>query len=234
MRILLIMAMEAEAKPVISNLRLKPSEKKIDNYPCHLYKGELNKHELLLVVNGTYPTEPKVSLIGTDAGSLSCFLGINLFKPDLVINLGTAGGKLKSGMKIGDTILANTVYFHDRRVGIPGYSERALGSFQSWDRSAELAEKIGSKYHHISTGNSFELNKLDEEKINFLQSEAKEMEAAAIAWSASLLGVPFLALKSITDFIDVDEHSSEEQFFKNLSKACENLSIKIKDLIEAI
>jgi nucleoside phosphorylase len=35
-----------------------------------------------------------------------------------------------------------------------------------------------------------------------LDMQVKEMEAAAIAWSAHLFGTPMFALKSITDIVD--------------------------------
>ena len=54
----------------------------------------------------------------------------------------------------------------------------------------------------VSSGNSLDFTKEDMERMLRHGVAVKEMEAAAIAWSAHLFGTPMFALKSITDIVD--------------------------------
>ncbi len=234
MKILIIIAMEAEAKGIVSGLQLQSINNPFKSFPSRVYQGEFSSHQVSLVSNGEYETEPKVSMVGTEPGAVVTKLAIDYFEPELVINMGTAGGRKESGTDIGDIVLAKNIFFHDRQVGIPGYKERSIGNFKTWERSEELAQKLSAKFSSISTGNSFEMNELDSVRLNEFQSEAKDMEVAAVAWVCDLASIPLLSMKSITDLIDYHEETSEEQFFANLQTACENLAKKAKELLEFI
>lgn len=56
----------------------------------------------------------------------------------------------------------------------------------------------------MSTSNSLDYTKEDMEAMEKHGVAVKEMEAAAIAWSAHLFGTPMFALKAITDIVDGD------------------------------
>ena len=64
-------------------------------------------------------------------------------------------------------------------------------------------------------------------------AHAKEMEAAGIAWVCQQLGVPFIALKSITDIVD-GEHPTPEEFLRNLAYASEALREKTVRVLETL
>ena len=49
------------------------------------------------------------------------------------------------------------------------------------------------------------------------KAAVKEMEAAAVAWSADLFGVPAFCIKAVTDIVDGDRPAQEE-FLENLGK----------------
>lgn len=53
--------------------------------------------------------------------------------------------------------------------------------------------------------------------------ELKDMEGAAVAFVCSLLGIPCLLVKSVTDLIDGGENTLDE-FLRNLAHASEELS----------
>lgn len=69
--------------------------------------------------------------------------------------------------------------------------------------------------------------------IRKLNGEVKDMEAAAIAWIASIYNIPFLAIKSITDIVD-GEKPTEEEFLQNLNYASDILSKKTIELLKHI
>jgi 5'-methylthioadenosine nucleosidase len=57
-------------------------------------------------------------------------------------------------------------------------------------------------------------------------ASVKEMEAAAVAWTCQQLGVPFVALKGITDLVD-GEHATRDEFERNLATAAASLQEKL-------
>lgn len=59
------------------------------------------------------------------------------------------------------------------------------------------------------------------------------MEAAAIAWVASLFGIPFLAVKSITNIVD-EENLSEIAFQENFPIACATLTEILTNLLHTL
>jgi len=64
---------------------------------------------------------------------------------------------------------------------------------------------------------------IDEQYIENLGGEIKEMEAAAVAWVASLHNVPMFCIKAITDLVDT-AHPNHLQFHQNLSLAVSKLT----------
>ena len=64
-------------------------------------------------------------------------------------------------------------------------------------------------------------------------ASVKDMEAAAIAYVCELAGVPFFALKVVTDIVDGDR-TTQEEFFENLAAASASLQDKIPKVIEFV
>ena len=61
----------------------------------------------------------------------------------------------------------------------------------------------------------------------------KDMEAAAIAWTANLYDTPFMAVKVVTDIVD-GGRPTQEEFFENLATAAASLQITIPKLIDYV
>lgn len=78
----------------------------------------------------------------------------------------------------------------------------------------------------VSSGNSLDYSKEDWDQLHDIGAAVKEMEAAGISWVAHLHGVPFLALKSITDIVDGDRPAQEE-FLENLHSAAKALQVGV-------
>ncbi len=76
----------------------------------------------------------------------------------------------------------------------------------------------------MSSGNSLDYSKEDWDQMAANEAAVKEMEAAGISWIAHLHGVPFLAVKSITDIVDGDRPPQEE-FLENLHAAAQALQV---------
>ncbi len=226
LRVAFVFAMELEAQPLVEALSLQRDHSFGDpKLPMRHYRGSFQSRlELLVSVNGKC-SRFGVDHIGTDASVLNAYVSIRQFRPDLLINAGTAGGFQKRGARIGDVYLGSDAYrFHDRRIPLGGYEQYGVGSFAALELEG-MAEALGLKRGAITTGNSFDFTDRDLEMMERNAGVVKEMEAASIAWVAEQLRVPFLALKSITDLVD-GERSSEEDFLANLELASRNLRDK--------
>lgn len=228
--IAIVMAMKAEARPVIEGLNLVSTQGGFDSrLPFEIYKGAIGEAGIQLIINGKDKLYD-VDNVATQPATLAAYAAIDKFNPDLLINAGTAGGFKEKGADIGTVYIINDRFsYHDRRIPIPGFQEYGIGGYPG-ARIDGMAAKLGLRPGIISTGNSLDMLDRDLEIIQQNNADVKDMEAAAIAWVASLYGKPFIALKSITDLIDTDS-PTEEQFVKNLKTATGNLGKAVVDVI---
>lgn len=225
-RIALIFAMAAEAAPLIRHLGLSKAEGWGDpKFPfCHYIGTYENNFDILISTNGKN-SRWEVDNIGTEPAVLNAYLTLTHFNPDLCINCGTAGAFKKRQGQIGDVYLSSeAIRYHDRRIPLPGFDTYGVGHFPVLHFS-KMAHELGLKVGVVSTGNSLDCTERDFEMIEQNNGSIKEMEAAAIAYVANQLGVPFFALKAVTDLVDSGLAAGPE-FLKNLDLACTNLLTK--------
>lgn len=229
--VLVIIAMAAEAAPCIEALGLKPKENVFDRrLPMKAYCGHRRKIELMLATNGIDPRFG-VDQVATQPAAVSAYAAIEQFNPEMVINAGTAGGFKSAGLEIGEAVISgDSLKFHDRRIPLAGFDAYGIGSYPCADMT-QMAEALGLKTKGISTGNSLDMTPMDLEMIEKNNAAIKEMEAAAVAWVAWTMEKPFMALKTVSDFLDSPE-KSETQFTENLAKATENLSRQLVRVID--
>ena len=221
--ILVVIAMQAEADPILAALGIKGAGTQLEPPlpPMH-YSTTREGMTINLVVNGQDPVY-QLDSFGTDAATLSCYLGIKAFSPDLVISAGVAGG-FKTQASIGDVYLSkDSVRYFDRRVSItsPDYQDYAIGFYPVVDASL-MAADLGLKTGIVVTGGSFENSLIDDRQIRNLEGSVVEMECAAVAKMSMLWGTPFMAAKAIVDFDDVVGFAS--QFDGNFTIATTSLA----------
>jgi 5'-methylthioadenosine nucleosidase len=228
-RIAMIMAMAAEANPIIDRLKLSAQGQIYPQLPMQLYSGNLGNSSIHLIISGKC-NRHGVDHIGTQAAVLNTHLAIDFLVPDIIINPGTAGGFKKDNVSIGDVYLGHPhVCFHDRRINLPGFKEYGIGYYPCFN-SDEIAKVLELKTGVISSGNSLDYTPMDLEVMQSHNGIIKDMEAASVAWVSQLHGIPFIAIKAITDLIDGDV-PTEEEFLKNLQKTSETLSEKTYQLL---
>ena len=137
------------------------------------------------------------------------------FKPDLVINTGSAGG-IKAGAQVGDFVFADRVCHHDVDVSPIGFKFGELPRLPiyylikpSWLR---LLNQVATKsrgnrqvdIHHVGTiasGESFiyQYQQVAQIKSRFDGVIACEMEAAAVAQVCYLHDIDCLVLRNLSD-----------------------------------
>lgn len=222
MKLCYIVAMEAEAQPFIEKYGVEKVEGAFSPLPCLLYQKALSeKDTLYIVVNGT---QHGSSLVGCEAASITALKAIETLHPDLVINSGTCGAFKKKGAEIGKVYISDGVMFHDRRVmGDDEWATQSLGNYPIYERAKEIAEALGMPMGKVTTGSSLDMQPCDLEIIEKNGGELKDMEGAAVAFVCSLLNVPCMLIKSVTDLLDGGANTLEE-FRKNLAHASEELS----------
>ncbi len=128
--ILVVIAMEMEARPFIEKLGLVLIPSVIDNSPSLIYGGTRNGFKISVATNGKCPTHG-VDNVCTVPAALSTFLAVHQLHPDLVINAGTAGGFSAKGAAIGDAFISSQIKHHDRRIPIPGFTAYGIGNHES-------------------------------------------------------------------------------------------------------
>lgn len=235
--ILLVIAMQGEANPILAALGIsepgtpsKPGTPLEPPLPPIFYSTTFSGLNVHLVVNGQDPVY-KLDSFGTDAATLSTYLGIKAFSPDLVISAGVAGG-FKTQARIGDVYLSkDSMRYFDRRVSItdPNYQDYAIGFYPVIDAS-KMAAELGLKTGIVVTGGSFENSLIDDRQIRNLDGSVVEMEAAAVAKMSMLLGKKFMAARAIVDFDDAVGFGG--QFMKNFEIATTNLAQQLLNIFE--
>ena len=230
-RICFMFAMHAEAAPLIEKYGLEEVKDFFAPLPPKLFKGSHNGKEIFAVLNGQ---QNGLDLVGCEPATLTTQIVISKLNPELIINAGTCGAFKANGANIGDVYLSKApINFHDRRVGDSGgWYEMGVGFYPCVD-ATEIAKDLGFKQGNCTTGSSLDMADEDLALIRKNGGELKDMEAAAIAWVASLYNTPLMCVKSVTDLCD-GGRATEEEFRENLSLASNNVKdacIKIMDYL---
>ena len=237
--LMVVIAMADEAAPIVKELALIPDAAM--PAPFLAYAGKAGGTSVTVVCNGPCP-KYKVDAVGTEAAALATYVGIQTYRPDLVINAGTCGGFAKRGAKIGDVYLVDEFKRHDRRIPIPAFVAYADGATEATTQTAILADALRESWDAacqsdneespgavkqgvLTTGNSFTNTDRCLEVMESFGAHVKDMEGQAVAWTCSLSGTKLVGIKSVTDIVDRDPKDApgEEEFLKNLSTAARAL-----------
>jgi 5'-methylthioadenosine nucleosidase len=229
-------AMEAEATPFIEHLQL---EQVHDFFPSQVpflaYSGTYNETtKVTVVTNGkdsVYNTD--ACNVGTVSAAMVSMLALQKGNPDIYINAGTAGGFQRQGASIGDIYVTSAFVYHDRRIPIPGYDTYGIGYLPSTMNPQDMANAYNWKIGICSTGNS--LDKTTECDARMLANDAsvKDMEVAAIAWTAQLHSIKFGSIKVVTDIVD-GTVPTQDEFLQNLMKASQQLQYALPLVLDYV
>jgi len=226
-----IMAMRAEAQPLIDRLRAqpKPLPDNVGPLPLQWFDARASGVTVVVSLNGK-DRRHGVDKIATQPAVLNAYVTTLHRRPDLVISAGTAGGWAAQGTEVGDVFVSRDRFvYHDRRIPLPAFEDYGIGSYPTVD-AAGLAKALGLKRGIVTSGNSLDASDADELAIAQSGAAVKEMEAASVAWVVDLLGVPMMAIKAITDL--VDRPAPGEQFVANLHQASQRLADVLIDVFD--
>lgn len=229
--IVIVMAMRDEAAPVVAAFGATPIDVP-SRRPHEWFVAERSGARVIVAVNGTDPRFG-VDSVGPEPAVLNAAAVIHAHRPDLVVSAGTAGGWATRGGAIGKVYLSYPhVVRHDRRIQMEGLHEFGVGRFPVVPMRRVAAE-IDAELGVVTTGGSLDETAEDIELMASLDARAKEMEAAAVAYVCEMEGVPFVALKAITDLADAP-HPAADQFLENLHTASAQLTVHLLALVDRV
>jgi len=194
------------------------------------YYGKLNTKQLVIVRSG----------IGKVNASIATQILIDKFSANEIINTGVAGG-LNENLKIGDIVIAKSLRYNDFDVTAFGYK---IGDIPRMDTSIfysdrmmmanilENGHKLGYSisYGDISTGDQFVNHKQKETISKLFNSDAVEMEGAAIAHVCYLNKIPFVIVRAISDKADGESPKVYSDFEKSAAEKSAKLIMEsLKD-----
>ncbi|MDG6775432.1 5'-methylthioadenosine/S-adenosylhomocysteine nucleosidase [Glaesserella parasuis] len=210
MKIGIIGAMAQEVEILLSYM----AEPKLTEIAgCKIYEGKINNTDVALLQSG----------IGKTASAMGTALLLQLAKPEMVINTGSAGG-LDANLNVGDIVISTEVRHHDVDVTAFGYEKGQLpanpAAFMANEQLAQIAIKETEKagFNAVSglicSGDLF-VNGSDmiaRIRNDFPSVKAVEMEAASIAQVCYAFQVPFVVVRAISDVADKESHLSFDEF----------------------
>lgn len=195
---------------------------------------------------GTYEGKEVVLLksgIGKVNAAMATAILLEKYKPDVVINTGSAGG-LHTDLNVGDVVISTEVRHHDVDVTAFNYEYGQVpgmpAAFPSDEKLRSIAKKCAEKINGIQvveglivTGDSFMNDpvRVDYVKGKFGDLHAVEMEAAAIAQVCYAFNVPFVVTRALSDIAGKESDVSFEQF---IHTAAVNSTLMVEEMIKAL
>ncbi len=201
---------------------------------CEFTTGSMDGAEVILLRSG----------IGKVNAAMSTTILLDRFKPDYVINTGSAGG-FHPDLNVGDVVISSEVRHHDVDVTAFGYEYGQVpqlpAAFEANSGLVEIAEEAAKEIGSvqvvkglIATGDSFmnDPKRVDAIRDKFLNLQAVEMEAAAIAQVSYQFGIPFVIIRSLSDIAGKESDVSFEQYLEKAALHSASLVMKIVEKLK--
>ena len=218
---------------VAEKKELEAVEEKITNkkenqiYELSFIEGKISEKECVVVKSGG---------VGKVNAARTAQILINNYKPECIINVGSAGA-LNKDLNIGDIVIGKTLVQHDFDITAFG---RKKGEIDNVGRDIETDKILIEKCEKvldtmfegkenkaiigtIVTGDTF-CTKLEIKQILIeeFSADCVEMEGAAIAQVCKLDEVSFIVIRSISDKVDGSNQIQFETYLETASKTCAN------------
>ncbi|SFP16994.1 5'-methylthioadenosine/S-adenosylhomocysteine nucleosidase [Salibacterium halotolerans] len=227
MKIAVIGAMDEEVELLKSKLENRREE---ESGGTRFFSGNMYGADVVLIQSG----------IGKVNAAAATALVLEKYKPDMVINTGSAGG-FNPELNVGDLVVSTEVRYNDVDATVFGYEygqvPRMPAGYSAEAKLVEETLKAASRENIpvrdglILSGDSFMSSdsKIDFLKETFHEPQCAEMEAGAIAHVCFRFDVPFVVIRALSDVAGNDAKQSYEEF---LVQASENSAALVTALIE--
>ena len=218
-----------------------------------LLRGSLENAKAEMIANcefttGTYQGQDIVLLksgIGKVNAAMSTTILLQHYKPDLVINTGSAGG-FDENLEVGSIVISNEVRHHDVDVTAFGYEMGQVpqmpAAFQANTELIELAEKAVSELENlpyaiglIATGDSFmsDPDRVQLVRSQFPEMKAAEMEAAAVAQVCFQFDTAFVVIRALSDIAGKESSVSFDEFLPVAAEHSTKIVLRVVERLVA-
>jgi len=184
--------------------------------------------------------------VGKVNAAVGCALLIENFKPDFVINTGSAGG-IDPNLSFGDAIISTGLVYHDVDVTafnyVPGQlpgqppiypvdktlSSRAEEAVEELKKEKKLPDLFNYRRGIIGSGDIFMHNPEQIARVRklFPDIAAVEMESAAIAHCCRLFSVPVLVIRALSDIAGIESPMKFDEFLPIASEHSARIVLRI-------
>lgn len=217
MKTAIVSAMQEELSSVLA---LMPDESKQRVAGRDFWAGHLHGHDVIAVL----------SRIGKVAAATTAAVLIERFKVDRIVFTGVAGG-LAPRVKVGDVVVAESFMQHDMdaspifpKYEIPLYGVERFAADPALTEALAVAARAalpGAALHRglMVSGDRFVSTTGESRALQTALPEALavEMEGAAFAQVCHDYGVPFAAVRTISDRADDEAHGDFLTFIQEVA-----------------
>lgn len=220
-----------------------PSDTEIMPFIECMDEKEVHKQAMLTFYEGKYEDIDIVALycgVCKVNAAIAAQILIDKFEVTQVIVVGVAGA-ISNKLKIGDTVISTEVAYHDVRDGIlieyhpfmdTIYFKADKELLNICEKAISKSNVLGSVYFgKIVTGEEFISDKGRERIIAQYEPLCVDMETAAITHVCHVNGIPFIAIRSITD---TEEEFGVDVFEENVDDASARAIAILKSLLKEI
>ena len=225
MKIGIIVAMRKELDLLLPLLK-DSEESRMSGFEFH--RGRVGQHDVMVMQCG----------IGKVNAAMGTLMLVNHFSPNFVINSGVAGGADKS-VNVMDVVAGARVAYHDVWCGPESEVGRVQGLPLYFEGAQKLLDLLPERddIHKglICSGDQFidKMEDVNRIKGNFPDALAVDMESGAIAQVCYVCGVPFLAMRVISDSPGAS-HDNTRQYLDFWTDAPQETFALVKDLIRQL
>lgn len=247
-KILYVMVMEEESNAVLESQKFTKDEEFsalhgniLDVHYLEYTKNSENienykDKSIIYIIRPRKDPLHNTSQFGTEIAFLLTYLGIQQFKPDIVISMGYAGytnynNDLKRELTLGDVAIARDKSIYHSRIMIIKEYEKTCEGHYPLHNCENMVKSLNYHSCKVGTDSSF----IPHDQCAFgKEIHVVEMELCSVARAAAYFNLPCVGVKIISDTKSDshDEKERQEMFIKSLMIMREKFYNVFKELNE--
>lgn len=196
---------------------------------CEFIEGKVGKHQVIVTKSG----------IGKVNAAMATTILLQNYRPDIVLNTGSAGGT-HPDLEVGTVVISDHVLHHDVDVTAFGYElgqvPQLPASFPSDEQLINLAREavveLDTHEHAVGSIASGDIFMADPEKVMQVKSKfpkviAVEMEAAAVAQVCHQFDTKFVVIRALSDIAGKESTLSFDEFLPLAAKHSSQIVLRV-------